>query len=332
MPCLSSICSTATDWERAGHAVLEVEAASISAAAARLDGRLSKAVRLVLGHSGKVIVTGIGKSGHVARKIAATLSSTGTPAVFLHAAEAVHGDLGVCEQGDPVVLLSKSGTTAEMLALVPMLRQLQCPLIGIVGNLVSPLAREVDVLLDGVVRTEADPHNLVPTASAAVFMALGDALAVALMVARGFTVEDFGRRHPGGQLGRNSSLLVRDVMHTGEQVAWVCAGDSLKHVVIAMTERPLGAACVIENGSTLSGLITDGDLRRALTDSDDIRSLTAGDFMNRRPATVSPDARLSDALRLMEDRPSQISVLPVVAPQANCLGLIRLHDIYGPKQ
>jgi len=308
---------------------METEAHAILAASGRLDGALLTAVDLIVSHPGKVIVTGLGKSGHVARKIAATFQSTGTPSVFLHAAEAAHGDLGVCQPGDPVVMISKSGTTAEMLDLVEPLRELKSPLIGILGNVASPLASAVDVVLDASVRREADPQGFTPTASAAVALALGHAIAVALMEARGFSAGQFSRVHAGGQLGRNLRLRVQDVMHSGGEVAWVEPGDSLKRVVMEMSRHPLGAACVVSPVHALLGLITDGDLRRALETHDDIRTLQIADVMTKSPVTIVPEALVHDALRLMEDRPSQISVLPVTeSTGGRCLGLVRLHDLY----
>ena len=294
-----------------------------------MDGSFLRAVDLILAHPGKLIVSGMGKSGLVGQKIASTLCSTGTSAVFLHPSEAVHGDLGVYSPGDVSVLISNGGSTAELIRLVPILRQLNSPLIGILGNINSPLAKAVDVVLDGTVEREADPCNIAPTASAVVALALGDALASALMVARNFTLEDYARRHPGGQLGRNLLLTVRDVMHQGEAVAWVRSQQTLKEVVIEMTRHPLGAACVVSNGHTLEGLVTDGDVRRALQNFDDIRTVTAANIMIPRPTCVHPDAPLRQALKLMEDRPSQISVLPVIDDEARCLGLIRIHDIYS---
>ena len=316
------------EWLAAAREAIEIEAASLARAAARLDGELIRAVEIVLAHSGKVVVTGIGKSGHIARKIVATLCSTGTPAVFLHPAEAVHGDLGIYTPGDPTVLLSKNGSSRELLALVPVLRDLHSPLIGILGSKNSPLAAQMDVLLDASVEREADPHNLAPTASAVVAMALGHALAIALMCARQFTPREFSRFHPGGQLGRNLQLAVREAMHSGDEVAMVAPGASLKEVIIAMTRRPMGGACVVARDGTLAGFITDGDLRRALTTHDDIRGLHAEDAMTRSPVTIGPDATLGDALECMERRPSQISVLPVVDDTGRALGLLRLHDIY----
>jgi arabinose-5-phosphate isomerase len=315
------------EWLAAARKVMETEAQAILAASGRLDKSLIRAVELILGHSGKLVVIGLGKSGHVARKIVATLQSTGTPAVFLHPAEAAHGDLGVCQPGDSVVMISKSGATAELLELLPALHDFQAAFIGILGNPSAPLAREMDVVLDASVLREADPEGFTPTASSAVALAIGDALAVALMQARGFTAEHFSPLHAGGQLGRNLRIRVGDAMHRGEEVAWVKPDDSLKNVVIAMSQRPLGAACVISAG-VLRGLITDGDVRRALQAHDDIRTLRAADVMNGRPSTLSPDTLLHQALAFMEDRPSQISVVPVVDHQNRCLGLLRLHDIY----
>jgi arabinose-5-phosphate isomerase len=311
---------------------MEAEAQALAAAAARLDTHLTKAVEMLLSHAGKVVVSGIGKSGHIGQKIAATLASTGTPAVFLHAAEAVHGDLGIYTPGDPSILISKSGSTAELLRLIPVLRQFQSPLIAIVGNLNSPMAKQADVILDARVDREADPLNLAPTCSTTVALALGDALAVALMLARRFTDQDFARYHPAGQLGRNLWLKVADVMHQNDAVAWVNPETPLRQVIIAMSQRPLGAACVVDGDFRLLGIITDGDLRRALLDHEDIRLLRAGDCMTTQPATITPEASLGEATRLMEDRVSQISVLPVVdTPRQRCLGLIRIHDIYQPE-
>ena len=316
------------EWLSIARAAVEIEAASLARAAARLDRELIRAVEMVLAHHGKIVVTGIGKSGHIARKIVATLCSTGTPAVFLHPAEAVHGDLGIYTPGDPTVLLSKHGSSRELLALVPILREFDSPLIGILGSQSSPLARELDVLLDASVEREADPHGMAPTASAVTAMALGHALAITLMCARGFTPREFVRFHPGGQLGRNLMLAVREAMHGADEVAMVSPGASLKEVIIAMTKRPLGGACVIAEDGTLAGFITDGDLRRALTTHDDIRELRAGDAMTRGPVTIGPDATLGEALERMERRPSQISALPVVDESGRALGLLRLHDVY----
>jgi arabinose-5-phosphate isomerase len=324
--------SPETDWQEIARTVLEDEARSIAAAAARLDHNWAEAVELLLGHKGKVVVSGIGKSGHVGQKIAATLASTGTPAVFLHAAEAVHGDLGIYTPGDPSILISKSGSTAELLRLIPILRQFRSPLIAIVGNPNAPMAKQADIVLDARVDREADPLNLAPTCSTTVALALGDALAVALMQARRFTDQDFARYHPAGQLGRNLWLRVADVMHQDEAVAWVKPETPLRQVIIGMSQHPLGAACVVDQDRLLLGIITDGDLRRVLLTQEDIRGLRAADCMTLHPITITPLASLKEATRLMEDRPSQISVLPVVDPVSQrCLGVIRIHDIYQPE-
>ncbi len=315
-------------WLEAARTAIQIEAQSLAAAACRLNGELIRAVDLILAHTGKVVVTGIGKSGHIARKLVATLCSTGTASVFLHPAEAVHGDLGIYTPGDPTVLISRAGTSPELLALVPLLRDLHSPLIGILGRARSPLASELDILLDASVEREADPHNLTPTASAVTALAIGDALAVALMCARNFTAQEFGRFHPGGQLGRNLRLRVRQAMHPCGAIAVLAPEAALKQVIIAMTDRPWGAACIVAADGALAGLITDGDLRRVLTAHDDIRELRAQDVMTRSPVSIGPDATLAEALEIMERRPRQISVLPVVDAAGRAFGLLRLHDIY----
>lgn len=312
----------------AARALLDSEARAIARASERLDERFERAVELVLVCGGKAVTSGIGKSGFVARKLAATLCATGTPAAYLHPADAMHGDLGLVEPGDVAILISKSGATEELVRLLPRLQDLGAARIGILGNLDSPLARGCDAVLDASVECEGDPHNLVPAASALVATALGDALAAALMHVREFGPEQFGAFHPGGQLGRNLRLRVADVMHAGDNVPWVRPGDALRTVVIAMTAKPLGAACVLREDGSLAGLITDGDLRRALERYEDIRGLCAADVMTGRPATVLPDVLLRDALALMETRTRQLSVLPVVDQDGRAAGLLRLHDIY----
>jgi arabinose-5-phosphate isomerase len=312
--------------------VLEKEAHELQAIATRLDDSFTKAVELILRCRSKVIVTGLGKSGHVAHKIAATLCSTGTCAVFLHASEAAHGDLGLYSPGDPTMLISKSGATSELVRLIPILRNMGSPLVGILGNLSSPLASAIDIVLDARVHREADEHNIVPSCSSTVAMAIGDALAIALMRARQFGQRDFARYHPAGQLGRNLWLCVADVMHHRRGTACVKPDDRLRDVVIAMTRYPLGAACILNADDTLAGIITDGDLRRTLQQHEDIRGLTARDVMTHRPITVPPAALLKEAEALMENRRSQISVLPVVDERNRYVGLIRVHDLYRRDQ
>lgn len=312
----------------AARKLLHCEARSIERASARLGAEFESAVHLLAGASGKIVTAGMGKSGAAARKLAATLCATGSPAVYLHPAEAEHGDFGLLEPGDVLILISKSGTTPELLRLATRARDLGVSRIGICGRLDTDLARLCDAVLDASVEEEGDPYNLIPASSAIVATALGDALALALAGLRRFSPDDFRLLHPGGQLGRNLRLRVRDAMHAGGEVPWVRPQDSLREVVIAMTQKPLGAACVLGEQGRLAGLITDGDLRRALERYDDIRSLTAADVMTNSPITISPDATLRDALVLMERRPRQLSVLPVVASDGLVLGLLRLHDIY----
>jgi arabinose-5-phosphate isomerase len=310
--------------------VMEAEAQAILAASHRIESTLPAAVDLILSRPGKLILSGVGKSGHVARQLAATLQSTGSPAVFLHPTEASHGDVGICQSKDTVLLISKSGSTGELLQIVPMLRRFDTAFIGILGNIQSPLSRQMSVVLDASVAREADPEGFMPSASSVVALAVGHALAVALMQARGFTARDFAHLHNGGQLGRSLRVRVEEAMHSGKEVAWVAPGDSLKDVVIAMSRKPLGAACVLSPDGGLAGLVTDGDVRRAFEAHDDIRELRVSQVMTKSPLTISPAALLNEALLVMEDRPSQISVLPVVDVAGKCLGLLRLHDIYRP--
>jgi arabinose-5-phosphate isomerase len=308
--------------------VLALEADCIRAAAERIDVPFATAVELLHRHRGNIVITGVGKSGDIGRKIASTLRSIGKAAVFLSAADATHGDLGIYQPGDPTILLSKSGATPELLHLLPALQKLPSPLIAIVGNLTSPLARAASVVLDARVPIEADHLNVAPTCSTTVALALGDALAVALMRMSDLDHREFATFHPSGQLGRNLTTRVSQVMHPLARVAAVRATDSLHQVVIEMTSRPFGAACVLDDDTRLVGLITDGDLRRVLQHHPDIRGLSAGDCMSQEPTVVSPAALLQDAAALMEARPSQISVLPVVDDQRRCHGLLRLHDLY----
>jgi len=310
---------------------MEAEAAAIQIAAERLGPSFEEAVELILQAKSKLVICGIGKSGHIGCKLAATFSSCGLPSVFLHAAEAIHGDLGVYQPGDPTIVLSKSGSTAEVLRLMPMFRKFQSPVIAIVGNTDSPIAEKADVVLDASVEKEADPLNLMPTSSSTVSLAIGDALAAALVKARDFTAEEFATFHPGGQLGRNLLMTVGEVMHPAARVACSAEEDSLRQVVIEMTRHPLGAACIVGAEGGLRGIITDGDIRRILSKEGDILSLKVGGCMTRGPVSARPEMSLGEAVRMMEDRPSQISVLPVVAGDSKrLLGLLRLHDVYQP--
>ncbi|KRP07185.1 MAG: hypothetical protein ABR94_07680 [Sphingobacteriales bacterium BACL12 MAG-120802-bin5] len=309
-----------------GKRVMQFEAAQVNLAATRLDDAFQHAVEKILAHQGNTIICGIGKSGAIAQKLTATLCSTGTRAVFLHAAEAVHGDLGVYTPGDPVILISKSGATPEMVRLIPWFKENNSVVIAIIGNLNSPIAEQADYVLNASVEREADPLNLAPTASSTVALALGDALAVALMEARKFTAEDFARNHPGGQLGRNLLLKVRDVMHPLETVAVLPKDAGFRDLILALSSHNLGAACIIENRQLL-GIVTDGDIRRSLLHASSTDAIKVADIMTEKPVFTTPDATLREAIEIMENRPSQISVLPVLE-NTICVGLVRIHDIY----
>lgn len=314
-----------------GRQAMQAEALAIETAAQRLDAAFERAVEIILRGQTKLVICGIGKSGHIGCKLAATFSSCGVPSVFLHAAEAIHGDLGVYQPGDTTIVLSKSGSTDEVLRLMPMLKKFESPVIAIIGNTESPIAQAADVVIDASVQSEADPLNLMPTSSSTVTLALGDALAAATVKARDFTPEEFAKYHPGGQLGRNLLLTVGEVMHPVGRVATTQENETLREVVIRMTHFPLGAACVVDGGGILKGILTDGDVRRLLTEDGDILGRTVGDCMTRSPIYTQVDVSLRDALRIMEDRSSQISVLPVVAEDGeSLLGLLRLHDAYQP--
>jgi len=314
---------------KSAQSLLKAEAEALTELSQRLDGSFTKVVDLIAKHSGKVVLIGVGKSGLIAQKIAATLCSTGTPAIFLHAADAVHGDLGILQPGDPVILISRSGATAELVRLLPVLRSFKSPLVALVGNVQSPLAAQSDYVLDIGARPEADPLGLVPTTSALLTLALGDALAAALITQRGFSPTDFARFHPAGQLGRNLSLTVGEVFQSIDRCAQIGVNASLRECVIAMTTFPNGAACILNPEGILLGLITDGDLRRALSRGVDLNTARVVDIMTKNPIQTQPQVSLAEAARIMEDRPSQISVLPVTNPEnQKCLGLLRIHDIY----
>lgn len=307
--------------------MLRLEAAAIERAAERLDGAaIERAVSIISECGGKVIVTGTGKSGVIAQKIAQTLTSTGTVAIFLHPSDAIHGGLGVVTSGDVVIALSHSGETDEILAMMPTLNARAVPIISIVGNLSSSLARQSDVVLEASVDREACPLNLAPTTSTTVALAIGDAVAMTLMELRGVTESDFAVNHPAGRLGKRLTLRVSDLMHVCPNVD---LGTSWLEVVRAISKHALGAVTVANEGGDLVGIITDGDLRRTIERSaeDGLDGLTAEQMMTPGPITTSETSLAYDALRLMEDRPSQISVLPVVDGNGGCVGLIRLHDI-----
>ena len=309
--------------------VLKLEGKELLAAAERISESIVEASKIINNHSGKVVLCGMGKSGLIAQKIAATLCSIGNKAVFLHAAEAAHGDLGVYAPGDPTILISKSGATEEMLRLIPILREFNSPLIGILGNMNSPLVRKVDIVLDASVTKEADPLGIVPTSSTTLTLAIGDAITGVLMRQREFNHDDFARLHPAGDLGRRLRLMVENIMQPINEVAVVEQNDSLRKIVIEMTKKPQGAALVVDKQHQLLGIITEGDLRRSLAEGKDIDKITVVDLITSNPIAINIKSPLKDAMILMEDRKSQISVLPVVNDDGKtCAGLLRLHDIY----
>tara|TARA_B100000029_G_scaffold262390_2_gene258572 strand:- start:1330 stop:2310 length:981 start_codon:yes stop_codon:yes gene_type:complete len=309
--------------------ILRKEGQELIDAADRIPEPMARVCEIIANHPGKVVICGMGKSGLIAQKIAATLCSIGSKAVFLHAAEAVHGDLGIYAPGDPTIVISKSGATEELVRLIPILKEFNSQLIGILGNLKSPLADQMDVVLDASVSKEADPLGIVPTSSTTLTLAIGDALAAVLMSHRGFDHDDFAKLHPAGDLGRRLRLTVEKIMQPIKDVATVHLDDNLRKVVIEMTEKPQGAALVMDRDSTLLGIVTEGDLRRCLAENGDIDQLKVSEVMTENPVSVNLDAPLNDAVTLMEDRKSQISVLPVVNGDGkSCAGLLRLHDVY----
>lgn len=306
---------------------LRIEAESIERAASRQNPEIiEKAIELLACCDSKVIVTGIGKSGVIAQKIAQTMTSTGTVAVFVHPSDALHGSLGVITKGDVVIALSNSGETDEIIMLLPTIKNRGIRLISIVGNMSSTLARQSDIALDASVDKEACPLNLAPTTSTTVALALGDAIALTLMEAKNLTAEDFAANHPAGRLGKRLTLKVKNLMHESPNISpeanWL-------EVVKAISKYALGAVNVVSDENKLIGIVTDGDLRRTIekTSPENFSELNAEQMMTASPVTATPEMLAFDALQLMENRPSQISVLPVTDERGNCLGLLRLHDI-----
>lgn len=306
-----------------------IEAAALLGLSERLDERFAHAVHKMLQIPGRVVVMGMGKSGHVGRKIAATLASTGTPAMFVHPAEASHGDLGMVTAQDVVLAISNSGESFELTAILPVLKRLGAPLIAITGNAQSTLARHADVALDCSVEREACPLNLAPTASTTAQLALGDALAVALLDARGFRAEDFARSHPGGALGRKLLTHVSDIMRGGEQVPRVLAQASFSELMREMSAKSVGAAAVVDEQQRVLGIFTDGDLRRRIEAGADLRSVTAAQVMHPHPRTIASDALAVDAATLMEAH-SITSVL-VLDAEARLVGMVHIGDLMRAK-
>jgi arabinose-5-phosphate isomerase len=308
-----------------GRAVVAIEAAALQALTGRIGSAFEEAVALLLRCGGRVIVTGVGKSGLIARKIVATLNSTGTPSIFLHPSDAVHGDLGMVRGEDVVIMISKSGNTEEIKQITPVMKRIGVRSILIGGNADSQLAQQADIVLDGSVAEEACPYDLAPTASTTVALAIGDALAITLLKLRGFTTEDFALYHPGGILGRRLVLSIEQIMATGDAVPCVPLDTPLKDAIIEMTTKRLGATCVVDAGGVLAGVITDGDLRRLLERDTDMKMLLAVDVMTANPKTIPPETLASTALEIMEQY--KITQLIVIDAGRRPAGIVHLHDL-----
>jgi arabinose-5-phosphate isomerase len=311
------------------HETLDIESAAVSELKSRVGVPFAKAVEMVLATKGRVVVMGMGKSGHIGRKMAATLASTGTPAMFVHPAEASHGDLGMITSEDLVLAISNSGESQEMAVLLPVLKRLGAPLIAMTGNSQSTMARHADLWLDSAVGKEACPLNLAPTASTIAQMALGDALAVALLDARGFRAEDFARSHPGGALGRKLLTHVSDVMRSGDAVPRVAPQATFSELMREMSSKGLGAAAVVDAEGQVLGIFTDGDLRRLIEQGSDLRANTAFDVMRPQPKTISLNALAVDAADLMESH--RITSVLVLDAQGHLCGAVTSNDLMRAK-
>lgn len=313
-----------TSIER-GKEVLRIEAEALRSLESKIDENFAAAVDLILNSTGRVIVTGMGKSGLVARKIVATMNSTGTAAIFLHPSDAVHGDLGMVRAEDVVICLSKSGDTEEIRELMPMFRRIGVKVISMVGNVSSHLARESDIVLDTTVKEEACPYDLAPTASTTATLALGDALAIALLDKRGFTKEEFAMFHPGGNLGKRLLLRVEEMMVAGDSVPVVREEVPLSDAIVEMTSKRLGATCIVDSAGRLQGIITDGDLRRLLQRTKNVTNVTAAEAMTKNPKTIRKGLLAATALEEMESY--NITQLVVVDDKHRPVGMLHLHDL-----
>lgn len=310
--------------EEAAKKVLEIEAEAIYALVSRIDARFTRAVDLLFGCRGRVVVTGMGKSGLIGRKIASTLASTGTPAFFLHPAEGIHGDLGMLSRGDLVVAISNSGETEEIIKILPAMKRLKIELICLTGRIGSTLAKSSDVVLDVSVKNEAGPLGLIPTASTTAALAMGDALAISLIEKKGFKEEDFAYYHPGGSIGKRLLLRVVDVMHTGDAVPKVLESASLKEAVLEISSKKLGMTTVEDTEGRLTGIVTDGDLRRLMEREADPFRLTVDRFTSRNPKTIGPEDLAAQAVQMMEEH--SITCL-VVLEENRVVGVVHLHDL-----
>ncbi len=312
--------------EEAGR-VLEIERDAITRTKDLLDDGFVQAVDLIYHSRGKVIITGMGKSGLIGRKIAATLSSTGTLSVFLHPGEGMHGDLGIVGADDVIIAISKGGESEEILGILPSIKRIGAKVISLVGDKDSSLAKASDIVIDASVEKEACPINLAPTASTTVVLVLGDALAALLVKLRGFKPNDFALYHPGGQLGKQLLLKVKDIMHAGQESPVAFEDTPIRDALIEMTSKSMGGVNIINREHKLVGIITDGDLRRAIQQHENLLELQAKDVMTKNPIRVTGEVMAIGALELMENRPSQIMVLPVVDEASKVVGILRLHDL-----
>jgi arabinose-5-phosphate isomerase len=308
-----------------GRSVIQVESSAVAKLAERIDTRFADACLLILACTGRVVVVGIGKSGHIAGKLASTLASTGTPAFFVHPGEASHGDLGMITPSDLVIALSNSGETPEILTIVPMIKRMEIKLIALVGDLDSTLARKATVALSTSVEQEACPHNLAPTASTTASLALADALSVAVLQSRGFTSQDFARSHPGGVLGKRLLLYVDDLMHEGDAVPLVSEDDTLREALIEMSSKSLGMTGVTGEDGRLVGVYTDGDLRRTLNQQVDVLTCVINTVMTRDPVTVTRDSLAAEAVRIMQA--NSINGLFVLDDERRVQGALNMHDL-----
>ncbi|WP_373081792.1 KpsF/GutQ family sugar-phosphate isomerase [Zhongshania sp.] len=317
--------TNSTSYTSSALRVIRMERDAVATLADRIDDSFSQACDILLSCKGRVVVTGMGKSGHIGNKIAATLASTGTPAFFVHPGEASHGDLGMITAGDVVIALSNSGTTGELITILPLLKLLAVPVIALTGNPASELATTADVHLNVSVAEEACPLNLAPTSSTTVTLVMGDALAIALLEARGFTANDFALSHPGGALGRRLILKIDSIMHTGDSIPKIALGSALSGALLEMSSKTLGMTTVVDQNGILAGIFTDGDLRRAIDRGIDIHKCPIDDIMTRNCRTIKPGTMAAEALRIMED--NKITVLVAVNDSGQPVGVIHTHDL-----
>ena len=308
--------------------VFDIEISELKKVRDRIDISIEKAAKLILESKGKVVITGIGKSGLVGKKMAATFASTGTLSIFMNSAEGLHGDLGMISKNDVVIAISNSGNSDEVVGIIPAIKKIGAKIIAMTGNKKSKLGTEADVVLDIGVETEACPLNLAPTSSTTATIVMGDALAAILITLRNFKPENFALYHPGGSLGRRLLLKVRDVMHSGTELPIGSKNEEIDSILIKLSEKKMGGVCIADEAGKLEGIITEGDIRRALKDKDRFFSFKASDIMTKNPIRISEADMAIEALDIMENRESQISVLPVVNGE-KVVGIVRIHDLLG---